>query len=55
MMKEEELFIYEIVDYLSVTNVDLKMFLSQNLWRIKQFYEWYKDNEKLSSLLREIN
>jgi hypothetical protein len=54
-MKEKKLFIYRIADYLSVTNADLKVFSSQNLWRIKQFYKWYKDNEKHSTLLREIN
>ena len=29
-------------------------FSSQNIWRMKQFYETYKDNEKLSPLVREI-
>jgi predicted nuclease of restriction endonuclease-like (RecB) superfamily len=44
-----------LADYLSATNPDLEGFSSQNLWRMKQFYEFYKDNEKLSSLLREIS
>lgn len=44
-----------LADYLNKTNPDLKGFSSQNLWRMKQFYECYKDNEKLSSLLREIS
>lgn len=34
---------------------DLKGFSAQNIWRMKQFYECYKDNEKLSTLLREIS
>lgn len=55
MMKEKELYIYRIADYLSVTIADLKVFSSQNFWRMIQFYECYKDNKKLSSLLREIN
>lgn len=33
---------------------DMKGFSAQNLWRMKQFYETYKDNEKLSTLLREL-
>ena len=44
-----------LADYLSATNPDLKGFSAQNIWRMKQFYECYKDNEKLSSLLREIS
>ncbi len=27
---------------------------AQNIWRMKQFYETYRDNEKLSPLVREI-
>lgn len=30
-------------------------FSSQNLWRMKQFYETYSSNEKLSPLVREIS
>lgn len=44
-----------LADYLSATNPELKGFSSQNLWRMKQFYECYKDNKKLSTLLREIS
>lgn len=44
-----------LAEYLSSTSPDLKGFSSQNLWRMKQFYECYKDNEKLSTLLREIS
>jgi len=33
---------------------DMKGFSAQNLWRMKQLYETYKDNEKLSTLLREL-
>ena len=29
-------------------------FSPQNIWRMKQFYETYKENEKLSPLVREI-
>lgn len=34
---------------------DIKGFSSQNIWRMKQFYETYRNNEKLSELLREIS
>lgn len=34
---------------------DLKGFSAQNMWRMKQFYECYKNDEKLSALLREIS
>ena len=29
-------------------------FSVQNIWRMKQFYETYVENEKLSTLLREL-
>jgi predicted nuclease of restriction endonuclease-like (RecB) superfamily len=32
----------------------IKGFSAQNIWRMKQFYETYKDNEFLSPLVREI-
>lgn len=33
---------------------DMKVFSAQNLWRMKELYETYKDNEKLSPLVREL-
>lgn len=33
---------------------DMRGFSAQNLWRMKQLYETYKDYEKLSTLLREL-
>ena len=33
---------------------DIKGFSPQNLWRMKQFYETYKDKPKLSPLVREL-
>jgi len=33
---------------------DIKGFTSRNLWRMKQFYETYSDNKKVSSLLTQI-
>lgn len=32
-----------------------KGFSAQNIWRMKQFYETYADNEKLSPLVRELS
>ena len=34
---------------------DMKGFSVQNLWRMKQMYETYKDNEILSPLVRELS
>jgi predicted nuclease of restriction endonuclease-like (RecB) superfamily len=34
---------------------DIKGFSTQNLWRMKQFFETYSENKKLSSLLRELS
>lgn len=33
----------------------LKGFSDKNLWRMKQFFETYKDFPKLSAMVREIN
>ena len=41
-------------DFLRETKPKSKGFSSQNLWRMKQFYETYHENEKLSLLVREI-
>ena len=35
--------------------VGIKGFSPQNIWRMKQFYETYAENEKLSPLVREIS
>ena len=42
-------------DYLKRTYPSASGFSAQNLWRMKQFYETYRDNEKLSPLVREIS
>ena len=42
-------------DYLNRTEPNLNGFSSQNLWRMKQFYEAYYKNPKLSPLVREIS
>jgi len=42
-------------DYLKHTEPNVNGFSSQNLWRMKQFFETYNDNEKLSPMVREIS
>ena len=42
-------------DYLNKIESDTKGFSSQNLWRMKQFFEAYHTNPKLSPLVREIS
>ncbi len=44
----------EFSDFIQAYYTDLKGFSSQNIWRMKQFYETYCDNPKLSPLVREI-
>ena len=34
---------------------DMRGFSPQNIWRMKQFYETYKDSQILSALLRELS
>ncbi len=42
-------------EYIKRNEPDIKGFSAQNIWRMKQFYETYYDNEKLSLLVREIS
>jgi len=44
-----------LAKYLDRNEPDLKGFSNKNLWRMKQFYESYKDSPILSTLLREIS
>ncbi len=41
--------------YIKIKDPDTKGFSSQNLWRMKQFYEIYSENEKLSPLARVLS
>lgn len=45
----------QLAEFLSKNEPDLKGFSDKNLWRMKQFYESYKDYPKLSTLFREIS
>jgi len=41
--------------YIQSHFVGIKGFSPQNIWRMRQFYETYVGNEKLSTLSREIS
>jgi len=45
----------ELANYIKTNEPELKGFSDKNLWRMKQFYEVYKNLPKLSPLLREIS
>jgi predicted nuclease of restriction endonuclease-like (RecB) superfamily len=45
----------ELAKYLQTNEPEIKGFSDKNIWRMKQFYETYKDFPKLSTLLREIS
>jgi len=45
----------EFADFVQSHYEGIKGFSPQNIWRMKQFYEAYAENEKLSALLREIS
>lgn len=46
----------QLADYIERTAPELKGFSAQNLWRMRQFYETYREaDEKLSPLVREIS
>ena len=47
--------VQELALFIQKNEQESKGFSDKNLWRMKQFYETYKDNEKLSALLREIS
>ena len=45
----------QLADFIQQSEPNMKGFSPQNLWRMKQFYETYKDLPKLSPLVREIS
>lgn len=45
----------ELAEYIQRNEPEIKGFSDKNLWRMKQFYEAYKDYPKLSTVLREIS
>lgn len=45
--------IRQLADYIAANTEDSKGYSDKNLWRMKQFYETYREaDEKLSALLR---
>jgi hypothetical protein len=44
----------ELANFIQTQEPEIKGFSDKNIWRMKQFYEIYKDFPKLSALLREI-
>lgn len=45
----------ELAKYIQQSEPEIKGFSDKNIWRMKQFYETYKNFPKLSTLLREIS
>lgn len=45
----------QLAEYITRTNPNISGFSDKNLWRMKQFYETYKDDEQLSPLVRELS
>ncbi|MHB9148288.1 MAG: DUF1016 N-terminal domain-containing protein [Candidatus Amoebophilus sp.] len=45
----------ELAEHIQRNKPEIKGFSDKNLWRMKQFYEVYKDFPKLSTVLREIS
>ncbi|AZA92998.1 Uncharacterized conserved protein [Chryseobacterium nakagawai] len=45
----------ELSQFIQTYEPELKGFSDKNLWRMKQFYETYKEFPKISTLLREIS
>jgi predicted nuclease of restriction endonuclease-like (RecB) superfamily len=44
----------QLAEFIALTGPNVKGFSAQNFWRMKQFYETYKDEPKLAALWREI-
>lgn len=47
--------VQELAIFIQENEPELKGFSDKNLWRMKQFYESYKDHPKLSTVLRQIS
>lgn len=44
-----------LAEHIQRTEPEIKGFSDKNLWRMKQFYEIYQDNEKLATMCRELS
>ncbi len=47
--------VQELSEYIQKNEPGIKGFSARNIWRMKQFYETYKENEKLSTLWAELS
>ena len=47
--------VIELANFIQTKEPEIKGFSDKNIWRMKQFYETYKDIPKLSPLVREIS
>jgi hypothetical protein len=45
----------ELSNHIAANFGNMRGFSPQNIWRMKQFYETYKDSQILSALLRELS
>lgn len=45
----------ELSKYIQIREPNIKGFSAQNIWRMKQFYETYKEHENLATLWRELS
>lgn len=45
----------ELAHYIAQTDPSIKGFSDKNLWRMKQFYETYREDEKLATLWRVLS
>jgi predicted nuclease of restriction endonuclease-like (RecB) superfamily len=43
-----------LASYIQEQNPGIRGFSAQNLWRMRQFFETYKDHPQLSTMLREL-
>ncbi len=48
-------FVQKLADFFAENHPDLKGFNRRGLYRMKQFYELYKDNQKVSTLLTQLS
>ena len=48
-------FVQKLADFFATNYPELKGFNRRGLYRMKQFYELYKDNEKVSTLLTQLS
>ena len=50
-----ESVVVELANFIQTNEPEMKGFSDKNIWRMKQFYQTYKDFPKLSPLLREMS